>query len=70
MCFADGIAADFWTGGFGQHVQEILSPDSVLAKFQPDILIIACDWRVLELSEESSNPGDLVAGKVEEFKSL
>jgi FkbH-like protein len=70
MCFADGIAAEFWTGGFGQHVQEILSPDSALAKFQPDILIIACDWRVLELTEEASNPGDVVAAKVEEFKSL
>lgn len=69
-CFAQGIRAECWTGAFGQHVQEILDPGSGLAAFKPDIVIIACDWRVLGLPEETAAPEAMVQTKVAEFQSL
>lgn len=68
--FGHGVAAEFWSGGFGQYQQEILDPNSGLARFQPEIVIIACDWRALGLPEESADASAAVQAKVAEFEAL
>lgn len=70
VCLAHGVRAEFWAGGFGQYVQEVLDPLSGLADFKPEIVIIACDWRALSLSEETSDAAKLVEAKVAEFRQL
>src|SRR5918992_3650737 len=45
LCFRDGINAEFYEGLYGAFRQEILSGDSGLAAFRPDIVIIATHHR-------------------------
>jgi len=70
ICLAHGIRAELWTGGFGQHVQELLDPTSGLAAFKPDIVIIACDWRTLSLPDEVEEPSVLAKSNVAAFRPL
>jgi FkbH-like protein len=69
-CFSWGIDAEIYNGPFQQFMQEILDPSSGLAAFQPDIVIIAVDWRALTLPEESGDPDALVAEKLGLFRQL
>ncbi len=39
-CFAEGIEAEIWIGGYNQYRQEILSEGSELYKFHPDLIFI------------------------------
>ena len=39
--YAAGIWAEVFTGEFGQYQQDIVKPDSELAKFRPDVVLIA-----------------------------
>src|SRR5260370_15494875 len=51
QCFAEGIDAAFYSGAYNQVVQEIESTDSRLAAFQPDVIVLATDWRWLGLAD-------------------
>ncbi len=70
LCFSWGIAAEIYVGQFQQYTQEILDPNSGLAKFQPDIIVIAADWRSLALAPESSDPESLIAATLSRFQPL
>jgi FkbH-like protein len=48
LCFArEGLAADHYTAGFGQYVQEVLGEETGLAAFQPDLVLLALSLRLL-----------------------
>lgn len=57
VAFAAGIGLDIYVGQFDQYRQEILDPDSPLAEFHPEIVILATDWRALALPEEAASTG-------------
>lgn len=56
VAFAAGIGLDIHVGQYDQYRQEILDPDSPLAEFRPEIVILATDWRALALPEEGASP--------------
>jgi FkbH-like protein len=64
------IEAEVAIGDYGQYQQEILDPDSAIAAFGPDIVIVAPDWRSLGLADETSDPAATVDRIVENFRSL
>jgi hypothetical protein len=70
LCFSWGIDAQIYVGQFQQYTQEILDPSSGLAQFQPDLVIIAADWRSLALPSESTDPAAVIAAKLAQFQPL
>ncbi len=69
LCFAWGIDAELYIGQFGQYHQEILDPQSGLAAFRPEIVLISVDWRALKLPVEAAD--DFVAeNKIAEMRPL
>jgi FkbH-like protein len=68
--FGAGVGAELFVGDFGQYQQEILDPESRLAAFQPDIVILAVDHRALGLRDLSSDPDGIVEATVERFGRL
>ncbi len=70
MCFAAGIDAEIYAGPFQQVEQEILDPASGLASFHPEILILALDWRSLNLPDEAADPDAVVRDKIAGIKNL
>lgn len=70
QCFAAGIDASIYAGPFGQYEQEIRNPDSGLARFQPDVVVIANDWRSLGLRDEEEAPAQVIAERVGGLESL
>ena len=70
LCFSWGIDAEIYVGQFQQYTQEILDPTSGLAQFQPDLVLIAVDWRSLALPGKHEDPESLVSAKLEQFRAL
>ncbi len=70
QCFGAGIDAEIYTGPFNQIEQEIRHPDSGLARFQPDVVVIFPDWRWLGLPDETESPGEAVRERVVRLESL
>ena len=70
LCFSWGIDANIYVGQFQQYTQEILDPASGLAQFQPDLVLIAADWRSLALPAESPDPAATIAAKLAQFQPL
>jgi FkbH-like protein len=70
LCFSWGIDAPVYVGQFQQYTQEILDPTSGLAQFNPDLVLIAADWRSLALPVESSDPAATIAEKLAQFQPL
>jgi FkbH-like protein len=70
LCFAWAIDAEIYVGQFQQYTQEILDPGSGLARFKPDLILIAADWRSLSLPVESDDPAATVAAKLSQFQPL
>ena len=60
QCFGAGIDAEIYAGPFNQIEQEIRNPDSGLARFHPDAIAIATDWRWLGLRDEEESPASVV----------
>jgi FkbH-like protein len=60
QCFGAGIDAEIYVGPFNQIEQEIRNPESGLARFRPDVIAIAADWRWLGLRDEEESPADVV----------
>lgn len=68
--YAAGIWADVFTGQFGQYQQDIVDPESGVAKFAPDVVILAVDARSLGLPDVSRDPDTVVDDLVAQFRSL
>jgi len=70
QCFGAGIDAEIYIGPFNQYAQEIRDPDSGLARFQPDVIVVATDWRSLGLRDEEDSPGEIVRARCAQLESL
>src|SRR5579862_2582736 len=70
QCFGAGIDAEIYVGPFNQIEQEIRNPDSGLARFRPDVIVIGTEWRSLGLSDEEEDPGGKVREHVARTVSL
>jgi FkbH-like protein len=70
QCFGAGIDTEIYVGPFNQIEQEIRHPDSGLARFRPDVIVIGTDWRSLGLSEEEESPSEIVRERVARMQSL
>lgn len=70
LAFRDGIDIEAYEGLYGAFRQEMLDADSGLARFRPDILIVASQWRDLNLPPVSDNDEDVVDRIVGEYVAL
>lgn len=70
LCFRDGIAAELYEGLYGAFRQEILDPESGLARFRPDVLIIATHWRDLNLPPVVDDEAAAVERLAGEYRGL
>ena len=68
--YAAGIWAEVFTGEFGQYQQDIVDADSDLAKFRPDVVLIAVDYRGLALPDMSSDADASVDAVLRQFAGL
>lgn len=69
-CFAAGVNAEIYQGAFNQCQQEILDPSSGLAKFGPEVVVIALDWRALGLPDESEHAATACESVIAMFRNL
>ncbi len=70
LCLRDRIHAAFYQGLYGVVQQEVLDPDSGLAKFRPDLVLLVTHWRDLNLPPMTSDEDAAVERAVEENKLL
>ena len=70
LCFRDGIDAEIYAAPYGAYQQEILDNRSGLYGFQPDVVIIATNWRDAGLEPFSRAPEEDVRRVVDHFKNL
>jgi FkbH-like protein len=70
QCFGAGIDAEIYIGPFGQIEQEIRAPDSALARFKPDVIVIGADWRSVGLRDEEESPAEVVRQHVARLEAL
>ena len=68
--FGYGIGCEILTGAYDQYQQDILDPASPLAKFQPEIVVLAVDWRSLGLSDETADPVKTVRSLIDGMTAL
>jgi len=68
--YGAGVWAEVFAGEFGQYQQEIVDPESGMAKFRPDVIVIAVDYRALGLVDVFSDPDAAVEGIVAQFRGL
>lgn len=47
LLFASGVEAEFWVAPFQQVHQTLLGDNPALAAFQPDLVMLANDWRAV-----------------------
>lgn len=70
QCFAEGIDAAIYSGPYNQVVQEIESTESRIESFQPDIVVVATDWRWLGLADEEPDPAAALDQRVNNIERL
>ena len=70
IAFAADIDVDLLVGEFEQYQQEILSPDSPLAQFNPEVVILATNRHSLGLLDETADPDRAVSSYIEPLKQL
>jgi FkbH-like protein len=70
LCFRDRIAAEWYEGLHGAFRQEILDAESGLARFRPDVLVIATDWRDLNLPAVVDDEDAAVRRLADEYVAL
>jgi FkbH-like protein len=70
VAFANAIELDTYNGAYNQHVQEVLDQSSGLHMFQPEVVIIATDWRWLALPEEAAEPDAMLAQKLSDIEQI
>lgn len=70
LCLRDRIQAQFYQGLYGAMEQEILDPESGLAKFRPDVVFLVTHWRDLRLPAMSSDQDAVVTRALETQRAL
>ena len=70
LCLRDRIHASFYQGLYGAVQQEILDPDSGLAKYRPDLVFLVTHWRDLHLPPMTSDEDAAAERVVEDNKLL
>ena len=70
LCLRDRIRAEFYQGLYGALQQEILDPDSGLARFQPEVVFLIAHWRELSLPGRASDEDQFIAQVVDQQRSL
>ncbi|WP_180540308.1 HAD-IIIC family phosphatase [Nevskia soli] len=74
LCFRDRIAVEIYEGAYGSQQQEILDPESGLAKFHPSLVILPLSWRDLRLSGNEETPraveANLLAERYQTWKQI
>jgi len=70
VLYRDGIDAEVYEGLYGAFRQEMLDPDSGLARFNPDIVVVATHWRDLNLPPVSDDEPALIDRLVGEYAAL
>lgn len=70
QCFGAGIDTEIYLGPFNQYEQEIRDPDSGLARFRPDVIAIATDWRSVGLQDEEDSPAEIMRAHTARLASL
>lgn len=68
--FGAGVWADLFVGAFGQYRQEILGDASPLAAFNPEVILLAIDYRSLGVEDMSPDPDRTVAGAIAGLQGL
>jgi FkbH-like protein len=68
--FGFDIGCEILTGGYDQYQQEILDPSSRLAKFRPEIVVLAVNWRSLGLLDETADPAATVRNLIDGMAAL
>src|SRR5262245_56865864 len=68
--FGYGIGCEVLTGEYDQYQQEILDSASPLAKYRPEIVMLAVNWRSLGLSDETADPAKTVRSVVDGMAAL
>ena len=70
QAFGAGIDTEIYIGPFNQIEQEIRDPQSGLARFQPEVVVIAADWRSLGLPDEEDAPSEVLREHLARLESL
>jgi FkbH-like protein len=70
LCLRDGIRAEIYQGLYGAIEQEVLSDESGLAKFRPDIVLVLVNWRDLQLPALGSDEDTVAENVVRERTEL
>ena len=65
LLFRDRVQTETYEGMYGAVEHEILSPDSGLAKFRPDVVVLPTNWRDLRLPGISSEPDAAVTAIID-----
>jgi FkbH-like protein len=70
LCFRDGLGVDIHEGLYGAFRQEILDARSGLARFEPDVLVVATHWRDLNLPPVVDDEAAAVDRVFDEYRGL
>src|SRR5215510_427039 len=65
-----GIGCEVLPGEYDQYQQEILDPASPLAKFRPEMIVLAVNWHSLGLSDETADPANTVRSLIDGMTAL
>jgi FkbH-like protein len=65
-----GVELELYEGGYGQLEQELLAPDSGLAAFGPDYVVIAAHEGAVRLPDRSDSPADHVGAEAARWEHL
>ena len=68
--FGFDIGCEILTGEYDQYQQEIRDPSSRLAKFRPEIVVLAVNWRSLGLLDETADPAATVRNLIDGLAAL
>jgi len=74
LCLRDRIHVEFYEGLYGSIDQEVLDPNSGLARFRPDVVFILANWRSLQLApiinDEAAHVESIVSVQRERLRLL
>jgi FkbH-like protein len=65
LCLRDRVKAEIYEGLYGSTAQEILDPESGLAKFRPNIVFLIGQWRDLQLAPITESEPDFAESIVQ-----
>jgi FkbH-like protein len=70
VAFASRIDLTTYNGAYNQQVQEVLDRSSGLHAFQPEVVVLAADWRSLGIPEQITDSDALLSSKLDEIVAL